>query len=115
MTYMRQYEFIQRCHPQNDLRVGDILEFLKLMRKAFGILHWEGEDGKVVLTSKWIEAVLQEFLSARPVPDAGVTWVIASSDKTGTILVSILTGTKDRGHDYYDVDFSRSNKLPALS
>ena len=110
--------FRQRCRPQGDYRIDQILEFLALIQEAFQCPNLYDSNSRVVDLKK--ESLLKIFEKAakRLLPDLGATeffYTIAPKKRdNNTVAVEIHTGTKPGEVliDTYNISMDNPSKLP---
>jgi len=117
---MTSYMFHQRCRPKGDLRVKEILQWLELMRIAFGVESlYDTNNRPVHLNEKYLFMIF-EMKRDRRFPEIGVNKDFFSIQpklrSNETIRFEIHTGCNPKTTfiDTYHVDIGSGDRLPAF-
>jgi hypothetical protein len=113
---MRHYDFIQTCKSRGDLRVHDVVAFMKLMRDAFEPGPWMGPEDRLI--DETFESVERELrLSESPARLArfGGSLVAKGWCHGDAIVVMISVGGDEWTPNRFVLDFTRTTHLPDLS
>lgn len=115
---MSGYIFRQRCRPQGDLRVPQVIEFLDLAKKAFRCpTLYDSRDMAVDLTETGLRKVFKRATN-RLFPTVGATKYLYTippgkrDDNTVAIEIHTGTHTEERFIDTYNISMDHKNKLP---
>lgn len=112
---MSRFAFTQSCRPRGNLRIDDIVAFMDIMQEAFGVRAWVDPDEQLMApTGDAIETRLKSGNSEADLERFGAILLVKSEGEEASIIVSVGVGGGKWSQNYFNLDFTRSNRMPAL-
>jgi hypothetical protein len=118
---MGSYRFDQDCKPRGDFRIKEIIEFLNLMKTAFGFHEfYDKNDKPVEVTFIVLDSIFRKKIHKR-LPGIGVNVDFFSippcKRSDNTVRFEIHTGTSPDTvfFDSYDISIGAERKAPDLT
>lgn len=118
---MNSYYFCQNCRPRGDFRIGEILEYLDLMKGAFRCpVIYDKNSRALELTSENLKRIFKKKID-KLFPGIGVNVdffsIPPSNRNDDTVRFEIHTGTHpdEIFIDTYDISIGEARKVPDLT
>jgi hypothetical protein len=115
---MSGYIFRQRCRPQGDFRIDEVIEFLDLAQEAFRCSAlYDSRSKSIDLTEVGLQSIF-ERAAARQLPDLGADvdffTIPPRKRDRNTVRIEIHTGTHPEKIfiDTYNISMDDKRKLP---
>jgi len=116
---MGNYYFEQFCRPRGDFRIKEIIDFLDLMKEAFGLSKlFDSENNPIELTEGNIKSIFENILEKSHFKDVGIDedfFTIPPDERDDdTIRIEIHTGTHlgKNFNDTYNISIGEKRNVP---
>lgn len=113
---MDSYEFVQRCRPVRDLRVGDAAVFLRLAGEAFRETAWLNVDDEQFMADDSTVKRLMEREKSREsrYERFGLAWIVKSASGEPALLVKVIVGGDEYALNSFSISFWGRMDFPTL-